>query len=275
MIKKTVSISLIGILSLSTAFAAVNPRKKLNSINCAKILAERNIVETVYGIKLRFNEEVSNFIDGSFKGTTETKTGKRKIIGIEFEPVKYDTNKDIAMVTAKLKLARLADIVDIEKFNINEDPNKEIVRIAFATSTPENAPKIAALRAAEIDAYKNLYKKIGGFTLESHSKVENFMLKSDKVKASVIGALMGAQFMGFKWEGEGKDAIAIVKLRINVKELSKMLGEKIIDYNKEYLEAEGQAAIRSEEENIEQPKNKESKPVIKTEVIEEDIDIMP
>ena len=260
-------------LFIGSAFA-VNPRKKLNSINCAKILAERNIVETVYGIKLRFKEEVSNFIDGSFEGTTETKTGKRKIVGIEFDPVKYDSDKDIAMATAKLKLSHLSEIVDTEKFNIAQNPDKEIIRVAFASSTPENAAKIAALRAAEIDAYKNLYKKIGGFTLESHSKVENFILKSDKVKASVIGALMGAQFMGFKWEGKGNDAIAVVKIRVNVKELSQMLGQKIIDFNKEYLDSEGQAAIRTEEVII-QPKNKVSKPIIRTEVIEEDIDVMP
>ena len=115
------------------------------------------------------------------------------------------------MVTASLKLSRIADLVDKNKFNLDKYPDKVIKRTAFATSTPVNASKIAALRAAEIDAYKNLYKKIGGFTLESHTTVENFMLKSDQVKTSVIGALMGAEFMGFNWEGEGEDAIAVVK----------------------------------------------------------------
>jgi len=80
--------------------------------------------------------------------------------------------------------------------------------------------------------------------------------------------------MGFKWEGKGNDAIAVVKIRVNVKELSQMLGQKIIDFNKEYIDSEGQAAIRTEEVII-QPKNKASKPIIRTEVIEEDIDVMP
>ena len=62
--------------------------KKLNSTNCAKVLAERNIVETVYGVKMRFSEEVSNLLEGTFLGDVETKTGKRQIKGIDFEPVR-------------------------------------------------------------------------------------------------------------------------------------------------------------------------------------------
>lgn len=221
--------------------------KKLNSTQCAKVLAERNIVETVYGVKLRFTEEVSNLLEGTFLGDVETKTGKRSIRGIDFEPVKYDTVNDIAQATATLKLSNIGDIVDREKFNIDKFPDKIIKRTAFATSTPDTAKKLSAIRAAEIDAYKNLYKKIGGFTLESNTKIENFVLKSDNVKASVIGALMGADFVGFSWDGKGADAVATVKLRVNVKELNDMLGEKIIDYDKEFVEAEGQGAQKNNE----------------------------
>ena len=256
---------------------AFNPRKKLNSINSAKLLAERSIVETVYGLKLKYDEEVSDILDGSFHGTTETKTGKRKIVGIEFEPFKYDSEKDIAMVTAKLKLSRLESIIDKKVFNISNNPNKEFKRVAFATSTLKNVPKIAALRAAEIDAYKNLYKKIGGFTLESSTKVENFILKSDKVKASVIGALMGAEFLGFRWEGTGNDAIAIVKMRINMNDLEELLGQKMINFDKEYVEAEGMAAQENEKEYIKNRKErkKASSIHLKTDVVNDKIDILP
>ncbi|HPN85031.1 MAG TPA: hypothetical protein PK821_06830 [Victivallales bacterium] len=228
--------------SPETSTPRIDPAKKLNSINCARLMAERNIVETVYGVKLKFSEQVTNIIEGAFVGTTETKTGQRSIKGIEFEPVKYDPEKDIAQVTATLKLAKIADIVDQEKFNIAKNPDKIIKRTAFATSTAENVPKLAALRAAELDAYKNLYKQIGGFTLESRTKVENFVLTSDVVKASIIGAIMGAEFVGFAWDGTGEDAIAIVKLRINAQELNEMLPEKIVGVEGTYIEAEGRAA---------------------------------
>lgn len=177
------------------------PQKKLNSLNCARTLAQRNIVETVYGVKIRFLEEVTNMTEGNFLGTTETKTGARSIRGIEFIE-KYDSKNDIAQVTAVLKLSRIADIIDKDKFNIEKYPNLEIRRMAFASSSQENNKKLIALRAAEIDAYKNLYKQIGGFTLESNTKVKNFMLSSDKVKAQVVGAVMGAEYVGFSWDGK-------------------------------------------------------------------------
>jgi len=277
MMRRYLWILLVLLLPGFIAGAQSKAMKKLNSINCAKVLAERNIVETVYGIKVKFTEEVNNILDGVCQETTETKPGKRAIKGIEFEPPKYDSQKDIAQVTATLKMKRIADIVDRKKFNIDKNPDKVIKRVAFATSTPANASRIAALRAAEIDAYKNMYKKIGGFTLESHSKVENFILKSEHVKASVIGAIMGAEFMGFHWDGEGADAIAVVKLRVNIKELSQMLGQKVIDFDREYLEAMGYGAIKPEaaQTSIKTP-NAGGKSLIKTEVLEDDLgDIMP
>jgi hypothetical protein len=273
--KFSVAVVLACIFSLTlTAEPQMSPQaKKLNSTACAKVLAERNIVETVYGVKLKFSEEVSNLLEGTFLGDVQTKTGQRQIKGIDFEPVRYDAVNDIAQATATLKLSNIADIVDKE-FNIDKFPDKVIKRTAFATSTPDTAKKISAIRAAEIDAYKNLYKKIGGFTLESNTKIENFILKSDSVKASVIGALMGADFVGFSWEGKGADAVATVKLRVNVKELNEMLGEKIVSYDKEFVEAEGQGAQKTAA--TPQNKKEEGKQSLnKPDVVAGNMNVMP
>lgn len=249
-------------------------KKKLTSVNCARVLAQRNVVETVYGVKIRFIEEVTNLSEGNFLGTTETKTGERSIRGIEFVE-KYDPKNDIAQVTAVLKLSRISDIIDKDKFNLDKFPNLEIRRVAFASSSPENAKKLAALRAAEVDAYKNLFKQIGGFTLESNTKVKNFMLSSDKVKAQVIGAVMGAEYEGFAWEGKGEDAVAIVKLRLDLKRLAEMLGQKIVDYDKDSIEAEGRAAqgFAAEEANQTPAENAVKKTVPK--ISEGSVDVMP
>ncbi len=273
--KSSIAVVLACMFSLTlTAEPQMSPQaKKLNSTACAKVLAERNIVETVYGVKLKFSEEVSNLLEGTFLGDVQTKTGQRQIKGIDFEPVQYDAVNDIAQATATLKLSNIADIVDKE-FNIDKFPDKVIKRTAFATSTPDTAKKISAIRAAEIDAYKNLYKKIGGFTLESNTKIENFILKSDSVKASVIGALMGADFVGFSWEGKGADAVATVKLRVNVKELNEMLGEKIVSYDKEFVEAEGQGAQKTAA--TPQNKKEEGKQSLnKPDVVAGNMNVMP
>lgn len=266
----SVILALFNILLVSQSLTAADNEKKLKSLQIAKLLAQRNIIEAVYGVKVRFIEEVTDLKKGNFFGRTETKTGTRTIRGIEFEE-KYDPKLDIAQVTATLELKHIADLIDKNKFDLKKHPDKVIKRIAFASSNPKNADKISALRAAEIEAYKNLYKKIGGFTLESHTKVENFVLKSDYVKASVVGALMGAEYVGFRWDGKGKDAIATVRLKLNVKELADMLGQKIVNYDKEFIEAEGSAAqkegvmkFRKQPEKTRAPK-----------VIEEDLEMLP
>lgn len=266
---------LLTLLVAGVCFAVSADNRKLNSINTAKILAERSIVETVYGVKIRFVEEVTDLSDGQFLGTTESKTGQRTIKGIEYLE-KYDPKNDIAQVTAVLKLSRIKDIVDTDKFKLDKFPDKAIRRTAFASSTPANTRKLAALRAAEIDAYKNLYKRIGGFTLESNTKVENFVLKSDKVKSTVIGALMGAEYVGFNWEGSGDDAIAVVKLRLNLAELAELLGEKIVDFDGDVVEAEGRAAQAPADAR---PKESSDQPdqMRKTEIktIEGKVDVLP
>ena len=51
---------LLTLLVAGVCFAVSADNRKLNSINTAKILAERSIVETVYGVKIRFIEEVTH-----------------------------------------------------------------------------------------------------------------------------------------------------------------------------------------------------------------------
>lgn len=274
---KTLIFALLGAAVVVTAAADSPGLRRIKSLGSARVLAQRNIVETVYGIMLRFTEEVVDLTEGNFLGTTESKTGKRAIRGIVFSE-KYDPENDIAQVTATLKLKDIRDIIDTEAFNIDKYPDKEIRRVAFASSTPATAQKIAALRAAELEAYKNLYKRIGGFTLESQSKVENFVLQSDTVRASVVGALMGAEMVGFSWEGEGEDAIATVQVRLNIEELSEMLGQKIIDYDGTYIVAEGSAAQRrtaSTELTAQRQPTRQESLRINSRVVEGNVDIMP
>ncbi|MCK5231021.1 MAG: hypothetical protein KAR13_12180, partial [Desulfobulbaceae bacterium] len=48
--------------------------KKIMSTRAAKVLAERAIVESIYGLKLRSTEEVVDMVAANFSGKTESKT---------------------------------------------------------------------------------------------------------------------------------------------------------------------------------------------------------
>ncbi len=225
---------LIGFVAINSAYAG---RKKLMSTAQAKILAERQLVESVFGIQLNFKEEVTNIIHGAFSGNMSSSTGKVKINGIKYEEVIYDKDRDIAKVTASVQIKNI----------INIDPDFKALfadwtvrRVAFSTSTPAQLKKLEALRVAQVDAYKNILKQISGFTLESSTTIENFMLKSDKVKTAVTGSIMGAELVEYYWEGKDNDAV--VKLRVDTELFKDLLPEEIVNLPGRYIEATGYGA---------------------------------
>lgn len=207
--------------------------KRIMSTRAAKVMAERALVESVYGLKVRSTEEVQDMVAASFIGKTETKTSAR-IKGVKFEEVVYDAEKDIAKVTASINLESIENI-DGQMMDLH---NKEFRRVAFATSTPSQAGPLKALRAAELDAYKQLVKRVVGFTLESKTTVENYMLKSDMVKTKVLATIYLARVTDFGWTENGD---AYVKMALNVKETSDILGEQIVGED-DIIEVEGAGA---------------------------------
>lgn len=215
------------------ATPAVAGNKRIMSVKAAKVMAERALVESVYGLKLRAEERVEDMVAASFIGNTESKTAAQ-IKGIVFEEVIYDAKQDIAQVTASVKMPSITNI-DGQTVNLG---NKVFRRVGFATSTPKEAGPLKALRAAELDAYKELIKQLVGFELESHTTVENFMLTSDVVKTKVMATLFMAELTEYGWTPEGD---AYVKMQLNLKEASEVLGQNIIT-DREIIDVEGQGA---------------------------------
>lgn len=208
--------------------------KRVMSIMAAKAVAERALVESVHGLKLRSTEEVHDMVATSFVGKTESKTSAL-ISGVTFENIVYDEEKDIAQATALVTIGELTNIDGVTvDFN-----NRQFKRVGFATSTPSNAGPLRALRAAELDAYKQLIKAVVGFKLESNSTVENFILKSDEVKVKVLATLYTADVVDYGWT-EGGDAY--VKMQLDLKQFSELIGDTVTDVENVVYEVEGMGA---------------------------------
>jgi len=227
----------IGIaILLSLVFSsnlALAGNKKIMTVRAAKIIAERGIVESIYGLKIRSSESVENMIAAGFEGKTEVKT-QAEIRGIKISEVVYDAEKDIAQASATIKLDTLTNI-DGQEIDFK---GKTFTRVGFATSTPAMAAPLKALRAAELDAYKQLAKRIVGFTLESQTTVENYILTSDIVKSKVLATIYLSRVTDYGWDPMGD---AYVKMTVSTTEVSEILGQKIIDVD-EIIEVEGQGA---------------------------------
>lgn len=194
--------------------------KRIMTTRAGKVMAERALVESVYGLKVRAKEEVQDLVAASFVGETESKTSAT-ISGIKFEEVVYDDTKDIAKVTASVQLSEIVNI-DGKKTDLK---NKVFRRVAFATSTPSEAGPLRALRAAELDGYNQLVKRVVGFNLESQTSVKNYMLVSDVVKTKVLATIYLAEVTEFGWHDNGD---AYVKMALNVNEVGEVIEQQVV-----------------------------------------------
>ncbi len=198
---------------------ALAGNKRLMSIMAAKVQASRSLVESIYGLKIRATESVEDMIAANYQSVTETKT-QGFIKNIKYTNIIYDSKKDIAKVEASVQLDTMQNI-DGEQMNLQ---NKVFRRVGYGTSTRKNAGAIAALRAAEIDAYRELGKRLVGMQVESKTSVENYLLKSDIVKTKLLATLYLAEVADYGWEKNGD---AFVNMILNVKDATSILGKNI------------------------------------------------
>ncbi|NDY71401.1 hypothetical protein DO021_03250 [Desulfobacter hydrogenophilus] len=223
------------ILTLSIAVVGLPPaiagNKKLMTIQAAKVLAERAIVESVIGLKIKTTERVENMVATHQRIDAKTAAS---IKGIQYSDIVYDKAKDIAKVTARINLGRVTTIIG-KRINWGD---RTIERVAFATSTEANAGPLKALRAAELDAYSQLAKQIVGFNLQSKTSVENYIMKNDEARTRLLAAIYGAKLVGYRWDAEGD---AYVKLALTMGEVDDILGQRI-NYNGTIIEVEGSGA---------------------------------
>jgi len=226
--KICIGIALALVMSISCAYAG---NKKLMTVNGAKVVAERAVAESVVGLKIRSTDTVENLVSKHVKIESKVFAAVK---GIKYTDIVYDKEKDIAKVTAEMTVNRVQNIVGGDVYY----GDMVIKRVGFATSTPAMAKPLQALRAAELDAYKQLAKQIVGFKIGSKTTVENYILKSDVIKAKVLAAIWGAELVGYRWDADGD---AYVTLRLKTGIVNDVMGQSI-NYNGEVIEVEGVGA---------------------------------
>lgn len=227
--KRSLFFLVLGIL-LTTPVIAGN--KKLMTIKAAKTVAERAIVESTVGLKIRSQMSVVDMVAQHYPVDSKTMAA---IKGIEYEEAIYDSEKDIARVIATIRVGSIENIAGIS----SNYKDLVIRRVGFGTSTPESAGALKAMRAAEIDAYEQLARQIVGLKLKSETSVENFILKSDVVKTKVLAAIWGAELKEYWWDKEGD---AHVSLTLKLGFVEDILGQKLNYQGKEVIEVEGTGA---------------------------------
>jgi len=228
MMKKFLPFAITALALVLGAQVALAGNKKLMTVNAAKVAAERAIVESVIGLKVRSRERVEDLV--AQEVTVDAKTAAA-IKGIEYTDAIYDPDKDIAQVVASIKLGRVTNIIGR---NIDFG-GQTIQRVGFATATPEMAGPLRALRAAEMDAYKQLAKTVIGFKIDSNTSVRDYILQSDDIRARMMAAIYGAELVSYRWDENGD---AYVKMRLKFGFVQDVLKRRI-QYDNEVVEVEG------------------------------------
>ncbi len=226
--KKLMGTGLALLMAMSAADAFAGNRQ-LMSIQKAKDMARRAIVESVVGLKIRSTALWASRPSDYYK--IESKVAAA-IKGIKFDQIQYDKEKDIAKATASIQLGSVENII-----GKRVDYDDVIIRrTAFATSTPDYMPALNALRAAELNAYDEMAKLIVGQKLQSKSKVKNFVLQSDEVRTKVLAAIWGSEVKEFGWT---EDQNAFVTLRLNARYVRDIVGQRIQYTEDNYVEVTG------------------------------------
>lgn len=214
----SIRVGVVGVLLFVMAVSApvYAQNKKLMTVEAAKKLADRAIVESIVGLKVKSDTKVEDLIAQEHKVDAKTSAA---VTGIEYTDITYDPAKDIAKVTAQIKVGRVKNVLEN---NINYG-DITVERVAFATSTPSNAAPLKALRAAEIDAYEKMAKTLVGYRIDSKTSVENFVLKSDEVRSKLLAAIYGAKLLDFNWDADGN---AHVRLSLKADYVRDVLGQR-------------------------------------------------
>lgn len=66
-----------------------------------------------------------------------------------------------------------------------------------------------ALRAAQVDAYRNLLEVVQGVRIDSNTVVKDFMTESDTIRASVEGLVKGAKVMNKEYLSDGTVEVTV------------------------------------------------------------------
>ena len=231
------------ILSFSNVMGQSNPRMKLMAKRAAKVDALRNLTETIYGLRIDSQTTVRNFVIASDTIRTRLSVAVRGAKEID-----YSVAPDgMAEVTVEITLGTVETILGqriqydqeiVEATGYGAPPGHtagsaeisssgNIVRATGNGFGPDDQNLLPAeknllgMRAAKIDAIRNLAEEVYQVRITSESIVRDFVVKSDDVRARVDAYIRGARVVSEKSFNDGRYQ---VEVEIDIGPLKNIVG---------------------------------------------------
>lgn len=234
---KALITSITMVMLMVSVNAHASGQTKLMSIRAAEESAKRALLESLVGIRVASTAEVVDVVAKSF---TIDSSVAGSIKGVVFDDPIYDPNTQIARVRARVDAGEVK-LITGETIDYAGRP---FTRIGFGTAVRESAGMLQAMRAAELDAFRQLVEYFYGLTIQGKTSVKDYVLQSDTLKSRFTALVYGANMdeedpYGFD------DGTAYVKLKLTVGDVEDVLGAKI-EYTNTTLTVQGWGAERSE-----------------------------
>lgn len=95
--------------------------------------------------------------------------------------------------------------------------NGTVIGYGFGTAQPDmnkSIARITSIRAAKVDAMRNLLAMVKGVSIDSYTRVEDFIVQSDTISARVSGIIKGAYVIDTKTDWENGLPVTMVTMGI-------------------------------------------------------------
>ena len=133
------------------------------------------------------------------------------------------TPSELASAHQAQELHRTKQVLDVSTVTMTPLPTISAVGYSVISSQPGktlNQRRLMAIRAARMEAMRDLTEQIHGLTIESETALSESVLQSDTMRAHVAGAVRGARTV--KIEPKGADTYS-VKLEIDRATIDQLL----------------------------------------------------
>jgi len=214
-----------SLVSASYVNAQTAPQQRLMAKRAAKVDALRNLLETVYGVRIDSSTTVRDFV-------TQSDVIRARLDSViqGAQEIDYIERPDgTAEVTVEVTLGRVEDVLgrriyyDRQTFRAtgygapsgspagSSPPatGGDIVR-AKGNGLEPNDPSMSgaeralmARRAAKLDALRNLLEQVYGVRIKSNTTVRDFVTQSDDMRARVNAFIQGARVVSERALGDG------------------------------------------------------------------------
>jgi hypothetical protein len=199
--------------NLPPIFRERSARQRLMAEEVARQDGYRKLVERAYGLSIDSNTRVRDLALASREVHSAV---QNRLKGMREADKKYfdDGRVEIAM---KITVREIVEVIERTYRRVRkngkvvsektledvkrENRDKDLIAVGRgALPDSEGLRKIRAMRAAEVDAYERLAARIFGLDLGGDTTVEDFVLKSDRIRTDLsVGIPSGVRFVRYEF----------------------------------------------------------------------------